>query len=414
MANNVHTNDFAKQNGISKEMLQIARKYALSIVFHTHGFMEFAMSMMDYLGEDICCICKALYYELYQVALTQGFYLDGREDVEKISEEYLVNCYYQEKEEKREAERKREEEFRNNVDELQFLIDEYRNSDRFKQMLDFVGKFKYLAPYNAMLVEMQLPGAKLVLTGKKWREYGRRVKPNAQQLITLYPFGPIQCMFDFSGTEPMEGVKAIEETELMEEWDECLKKVEGNIKPDLLNQLINNLPSYGIYYDDSLLAANTYGGYLMPYKHNIKVKIGEEQVKTISRFIISVNHKQSDTEKFHTICHELGHLLCRHVYYNDRAKRRLDTKEEEFEAETVAWLVCKRMGISNPSEQYLAIYAKDGKIPLCSIDLIMKAVTEIEEMIRFETSIKAGKWYQTDKAFKDFVDDVIKKQKRRK
>ena len=414
MTNNDHTIDFAEKNGISKEMLQIARKYALSIVFHTHGFMEFAMSMMDYLGEDICCICKALYYELYQVALTQGFYLDGREDVEKISEEYLVNCYYQEKEEKREAERKREEEFRNNVDELQFLIDEYRNSDRFKQMLDFVGKFKYLAPYNAMLVEMQLPGAKLVLTGKKWREYGRRVKPNAQQLITLYPFGPIQCMFDFSGTEPMEGVKAIEETELMEEWDECLKKVEGNIKPDLLNQLINNLPSYGIYYDDSLLSANTYGGYLMPYKHNIKVKIGEEQVKTISRFIISVNHKQSDTEKFHTICHELGHLLCRHVYYNDRAKRRLDTKEEEFEAETVAWLVCKRMGISNPSEQYLAIYAKDGKIPLCSIDLIMKAVTEIEEMIRFETSIKAGKWYQADKAFKDFVDDVIKKQKRRK
>lgn len=414
MTNNDHTIDFAEKNGISKEMLQIARKYALSIVFHTHGFMEFAMSMMDYLGEDICCICKALYYELYQVALTQEFYLDGREDVEKISEEYLVNCYYQEKEEKREAERKREEEFRNNVDELQFLIDEYRNSDRFKQMLDFVGKFKYLAPYNAMLVEMQLPGAKLVLTGKKWREYGRRVKPNAQQLITLYPFGPIQCMFDISGTEPIEGVKSKKETELMEEWDECLKKVEGNIKPELLSQLINNLPSYGIYYDDSLLAANTYGGYLMPYKHNIKVKIGEEQVKTISRFIISVNHKQSDTEKFHTICHELGHLLCRHVYYNDRAKRRLDTKEEEFEAETVAWLVCKRMGISNPSEQYLAIYAKDGKIPLCSIDLIMKAVTEIEEMIRFETSIKTGKWYQTDKAFKDFVDDVIKKQKRRK
>ena len=72
------------------------------------------------------------------------------------------------------------------------------------------------------------------------------------------------------------------------------------------------------------------------------------------------------------------------------------------------------MGISNPSEQYLAVYAKDGKIPLCSLDLIMKAVTEIEEMIRFEMSIKSGKWYQTDKIFKDFVDDVYKKQKRKK
>ena len=414
MTNNFHTEDIAEQNGISKEMLLIARKYALSIVFHTHSFKEFAMSMLDYLGEDYCCICKGLYYEFYDVALTKGFYLDGRDDVEKFSEENLLNCYYQEKEERRNAERKREEEFRSNIDELQFLVDECRKSDRFQQMLDFVGRFRYLAPYNAMLVDMQLPGAKLVFTGKKWREYGRRIKPNAQQLITLYPFGPIQCMFDISGTEPIEGVKAKEEAELMEEWDGCLKKVEGNIKPELLNRLINNLPSYGIYYDDSLLAANTYGGYLMPYKHNILVRIGDGLVKAVSRFMISVNHKQSDTEKFHTICHELGHLLCRHVFYNERSRRYLNIKEEEFEAETVAWLVCKRMGISNPSEQYLATYAKDGQIPLCSLDLIMKAVTEIEEMIRFETSIKAGKWYQTDKAFKDFVDDVLKKQKRMK
>ena len=141
------------------------------------------------------------------------------------------------------------------------------------------------------------------------------------------------------------------------------------------------------------------------------VKIGNELVKTTSRFMISVNHKQSDTEKFHTICHELGHLLCRHVYYHDRAKRRLDLKEEEFEAETIAWLVCKRMGISNPSEKYLSLYAKEGKIPLCSLDLIMKAVTEIEEMINFEISIKSGKWYQADKVFKGFVDNIIKKQK---
>lgn len=406
--------DYADKNGISKEMLQIARQYALSIVFYTHGFMEFAMSMMDYLGEDYCCICKALYYELYQVALTRGFYLDGREEVEKIGEDYLLNCYYQERERKREVEREREEEFRNNVDELQFLIDECRNSDRFKQIIDFVGKFNYLAPYNAMLVEMQLPGAKFVLTGKKWREYGRRVKPNAQQLITLLPFGPIQCMFDFSGTEPIDEENAIEEAELMKEWDEVLKKVEGDVKPELLNHLISNLPSYGIYYDESLLAANTCGGYLMSYNHNIQVKIGDELVKTTSRFMISVNHKLSDTEKFRTICHELGHLLCRHVYYNKRKERFLTLKEQEFEAETVAWLVCKRLGISNPSEQYLALYAKEGQIPLCSLDLIMKAVTEIEEMIRLETPIKTTKWYQTDKDFKLFIDDVLKKQKRKK
>ena len=43
----------------------------------------------------------------------------------------------------------------------------------------------------------------------------------------------------------------------------------------------------------------------------------------------------------------------------------------------------------------------------------MKAVTEIEEMIKVETPIKKGKWYQADKDFKIFVDDVLKKQKRK-
>lgn len=414
MAYNKQIEDIAEKYGISTDLLKIAREYALSIIFHTRSFMDFALSMMDYLGEDICCICKELYCEFYQVAFTNGFHLDGSEVVDSFSLDYLVNCYYKEKENKLKAEKEREEEFKSNVDELQFLVEQCRSSKRFKEMLDFVGKFGYLAPYNAMLVDMQLPGAKLVLTGKKWREYGRKVKPNAQQLITLFPFGPIQCMFDISGTEPIDGVKAKEDGELLKEWDEILKKVEGNIKPELLKQLINNLPSYGVYYDDSFLAANTYGGYLMPYKHPINVKIGGELVKITSRFMISVNQKQTDTEKFHTICHELGHLLCRHLYYNEQAKRRLDKKEEEFEAETVAWLVCKRMGINNPSEQYLATYAKDGQIPLCSIDLIMKAVTEIEEMINHETSIKSGKWYQADKDFKAFVDDVIKKQKRKK
>ena len=136
--------DIAVQNGISKEMLQIARNYALSIVFHTRGYMDFALSMMDYLGEDICCICKELYSELYQIAFTKGVYLDGREVVNRFSEDYLLNCYYQDKEEKCKAEKEREEEFRSNVDELQFLVEQCRNSERFKQMLDFVGKFRYL------------------------------------------------------------------------------------------------------------------------------------------------------------------------------------------------------------------------------------------------------------------------------
>lgn len=112
----------------------------------------------------------------------------------------------------------------------------------------------------------------------------------------------------------------------------------------------------------------------------------KESARVNSRFIISVNKNQERIVQFHTICHELGHLFCYHQFYTESKRRKLTIKEREFEAETVAWLVCKRHGIYNPSEEYLASYAPLGEIPICSTDLIMKAVAEIERMM--ESPIK--------------------------
>ncbi len=62
----------------------------------------------------------------------------------------------------KQREKLRELEFKENIDELQFLVRSYRNSQEFKKLLEFVGRFNYLAPYNAMLVQMQKPGATFV------------------------------------------------------------------------------------------------------------------------------------------------------------------------------------------------------------------------------------------------------------
>lgn len=83
-------------------------------------------------------------------------------------------------------------------------------------------------------------------------------------------------------------------------------------------------------------------------------------------------------------------------------------KEREFEAETVAWLVCKRQGIENPSEEYLASYAPHGEIPICSMDIIMKAVTEIEKMLKGEVKIKDSLWYKEDKKIQKIVSQSLK------
>ena len=389
-----------------------AIEYVSHIIMETSNFIDFAVALVDYMDEDFIPYCKSVYAMLRSLDYpTVTFEKDdelGDITPDVIRKEYHIFLSKQEK-------LAREKEFKENIDELQFLVKSYRDSNEFKKMLDFIGSFPYLAPYNAMLVQMQKPGATFVLTGKKWAEYGRQPKLNGQKLIVLKPFGPVQCVFDFEDTEPIpNATKVMKEADLIKKYTESLQQAQGDLDKKKMDTLVSNLPVYGIYLDDNFLASNSYGGYIMPYHdQKLKVKIDKDyEMEISSNFVISVNKKQSNAAKFHTICHELGHLFCNHQCYDKRKKRKLTLKEKEFEAETVAWLMCKRHGISNPSEEYLASYAPKGEIPICSTELIMRAVTEIERMMDGAVSVNDSMWYKEDSAFKASVNAQRQKLKR--
>lgn len=400
---------------LSDMQLQEARKYALCIAGEAHMFRDFAVAMIDYMGMEIIPYIKELYRELSQILFTRAIPSDDLTKVDNTEDSEIIYWYENYSKYQENREQRIQEEFNENIDELQFLVEDCRKSEEFQKMLDFVGKFSHIAPYNAMLIEMQKPGSVLVLKGKEWQNYGRCVKPNAQKLITLRQFGPVQCMFDISDTEPIPGAPVREDAQILEMWNSTLKKTEGEVDEQVFKLLIENLPSYGIFLDDSFNAANTYGGYVMPYEHEISISINSsESMRYKSRFLISVNRTQNRTEKFHTICHELGHIFCRHQSYNREKERRLTLKEREFEAETVAWLMCKRHGINNPSEEYLATYAPTGTIPICSTDFIMKAVTEIEKMVKGMVYAKKSEWYSEDKRYKADLDSFLNAAKKKK
>lgn len=387
-------------------------EYASSIIADVATFMDFSIAMLDYMGEDFP-YCKSLYSALYNWP-NLNIQFQNYEIWKNITDDCILREYHNFKYEQEKI--NREKEFKDNIDELQFLVKKYRTSEEFKKMLNFVGKFHYLAPYNAMLVEMQKPGSTFVFNGKRWKEYNRQPRLNAQQLITLIPFVPVQCMFNYSDTEQIPGTEEVSEIDLMKEWDKGLTKANGNLYHKTLSCLINNLTMYGIYLDDKFVAANTFGGYIMQDKgHVLSIPISKEiSIGYNSAFSISINVNQPDVVKFHTLCHELGHLFCLHQFYNSSKRRRLSMKEREFEAETVAWLICKRHGIENPSEEYLASYAPQGVIPICSTEYIMKAVTEIEKMMTKPISINTSIWYKEDKQLKNFVSNYQQKESVRK
>ena len=105
---------------------------------------------------------------------------------------------------------------------------------------------------------------------------------------------------------------------------------------------------------------------------------------------------QNPEAQYATITHELAHLYCGHLVSPDIKlwpdRQNLDHVTEEFEAESVSFLVCQRHGIQTTSPEYLSQYA-DGHddIPSISMESVMKAAGLIETMSRERMKVRKQK-----------------------
>lgn len=266
------------------------------------------------------------------------------------------------------------------LDKLFLEIGRYRNSDEYNKLLNFVKKFPYTAPYNAMLIHVQKPGSNYVASAYVWRsKFNREINPGANPLVILRPFGPVAFVFELGDTNGREFPK-----ELLQPF-----KAEGEVSHAVFYNLINNIKTDGILYTEADRGTDS-AGFIEETKNKKEEKIVRNKkeiwVKILYDMIVNKNH--SPETRFATVIHELGHAYCGHLY-NTRypqwwgERHHLSENEREFEAESVCWLVCERMGIKNPSARYLRGYLKEnGEIPNISIDAVLKSAGMIETMIR--------------------------------
>lgn len=122
-------------------------------------------------------------------------------------------------------------------------------------------------------------------------------------------------------------------------------------------------------------------------KKQTKIVRGKKEFWVNVLFEIVVNRNHPKETKFATVLHELGHAYCGHLgtpnekWWLDRRYMHINIRE--FEAESICWLVCERIGIKNPSQQYLSQYLdKNNEVPNISIDTVLKAAGLIESMIQ--------------------------------
>ncbi len=82
-----------------------------------------------------------------------------------------------------------------NLDKLFVSAQSYKSSKKYYDMLKMCGRFRRLSPFNAMLINIQKPMARYVLSEEEWlEEFHRNIKPNAQPLVILVPFGPVDFL----------------------------------------------------------------------------------------------------------------------------------------------------------------------------------------------------------------------------
>jgi len=276
-------------------------------------------------------------------------------------------------------------EARRSVDDLVAVAWQYRTSSDFRELLEFVAGFRFQAPFNALLIHIQRPGATYVASAFQWRtKYGRVVRPGERPLVVLQTFGPVMFVYDVSQTAPVDDtlplpglVEAPYSMPPLAGVDGPLRLTVENAKRDgvRVTKVAAGSQSAGCIRSGTYGAQQVQVGWRPPKFEQIEV-----------RYDVEVNESLPPSGAYATIAHELGHLYCGHrgtsnpKWWPDR--RGVPEDVREFEAEAVAFIACRRLDAGATMPPHLAQYlcgsptVPDG----ISLDRIMTAAGQVVAM----------------------------------
>jgi len=263
----------------------------------------------------------------------------------------------------------------NPVDEIFAATTRFKSSRHLMELLNFIARFPNYSPFNGLLLYLQNPSATYVATARNWlQKFKRQPKHDARPMIILAPMGPILFVFDIHETEgapvPSTGLKA----------GDIRNRVPAKV---YTNTLYNSaLHGIGVHETASQNAATNTASRITPA---LRKQLKDIDFKKDSSYLILIDKAQSLEDKYPALVHELGHIFCghlgidRHAWWPEREDANING--EEIEADAVAYLVCKRLGVQTRSTKYLARYMhKDQLLPAFSLNAILQAVAYTEEM----------------------------------
>lgn len=262
----------------------------------------------------------------------------------------------------------REDEERSFLDQLLEDSRLYKSSQDYFDLLEFVARMRNMAPFNALLLQIQKPGLQFAASKYDWRErFGAEVKEDARPLLILWPFGPVGLVYDvvdlISGNIPIDAHAFVAKGPM----------TEGRIADFIDRMLAKNITAVDTDAGDGRAG-------------EIRMTAVPKDDKTRGCYKMMVNTNHTPAVRFVTIAHELAHLFLGHLgedqKWGIKDRRHCDLPRRELEAESAAFLVAKRNGIESRSETYLANYVRNNQA-MENLDCyqITRAAGQIETLL---------------------------------
>jgi hypothetical protein len=270
------------------------------------------------------------------------------------------------------------------LDDLFENARQFNSSKAYLELMKFVGRFRFYSPFNSMLIYIQMPGARFVATARQWgKRYCRVVRAAARPIVILQPMGPVLFVFDVTDTEPLPGAPPL--PRMVEHPFEVRR---GKVGSEL-ERTIENAKRDGVRIDQQPHGSQRAGSIepAQPGRYLERCTEAAPPQPVPLRYELLVNSNLSSEAQYATVVHELGHLYCGHLGTPNQkwwpTRQGLPLSVCEFEAESICYLVCTRLGVDNASAEYLAGYVQRYEsTPSISLECVMRSSWLIEQMGR--------------------------------
>jgi antirestriction protein ArdC len=244
------------------------------------------------------------------------------------------------------------------------------HSERLKEYLAAMARFRRYSWHNVMLIASQNPTATHVAGFHAWHKLGRFVKKGEKGILILAPV--VRKEAETNGeTEADESSVAVG---FRAAYVFDITQTDGQPLPEIGS--VNGDPHE---YREQLAKFVAENGIALEYSNEIAPARG-----TSSGGKITLLPGQSPAEEFATLAHEVAHEMMH------RAERRSSTTKciRETEAEAVAFVVCSAIGLETGSaaHDYIGLYGGDAKLLSESLEYVQRAATQILNAIGVDES----------------------------